>query len=200
MNIFYSRFDCERDSPPPTPTAEANSQPLVVSEKDTRRGFSELNIREAAGPDGITPRFWNIVPRRFLSISHISRYPTVRFRNAFKESDVVPIAKKNFVKALNDCRHVALTSVIMESFDHLVQSIPCQFYQSRFTHTILLIVQTDQLTMPTPRLYKTFWFGFYYLYLFWFHYPEDWCCTVLSAFNNPVIPVHIEMFHLHTHL
>ena len=49
---FYSRFDEERETSLP-----ADSRPaLVMLDSDTACEFSKLNIRKAAGPDGIMPR------------------------------------------------------------------------------------------------------------------------------------------------
>ena len=51
---FYGHFDEERETP--LPVLGADTLALVIIDSDTAREFSKLDMRKAAGPDGITPR------------------------------------------------------------------------------------------------------------------------------------------------
>ncbi len=61
LNIFYGRFECNGGATLPISapgSSRQSSDPVItVSEDDVRRELRRVNIRKAAGPDGITGRF-----------------------------------------------------------------------------------------------------------------------------------------------
>ncbi len=64
LNTFYGRFDCNGGSAALPSSASGSSRQrsenhvITVSEDEVRRALKRVNIRKAAGPDGITGRFW----------------------------------------------------------------------------------------------------------------------------------------------
>ncbi|KAK3508179.1 hypothetical protein QTP70_015962 [Hemibagrus guttatus] len=100
--------------------------PLTIKEEEVNRLFKRLNTRKATGPDSVSPSllkhcanqlspvFTDIfntsletchVPASLQDLSHWSQSP-----------------KKTKITGLNDYRPVALTSVVMKSFERLVLS------------------------------------------------------------------------------
>ncbi|KAK3539400.1 hypothetical protein QTP70_006298 [Hemibagrus guttatus] len=104
----------ERQSPPPA---------LRISEDDVRQIFLKQKRRKAPGPDGVTPACLKtcadqlafIYSRIFNRSLELCEVPA-----CFKCSKIIPIPKKSKITGLNDYRPVALTSVVMKSFERLV--------------------------------------------------------------------------------
>lgn len=98
---------------------------LSILEGDVNSLFKRQNPRKAAGPDGVTPS----TPKHcadqlsavFTDIFNIS-LETCYVPACFKSSTIIPVPKKSKITGLNDYRPVALTSVVMKSFERLVLS------------------------------------------------------------------------------
>ena len=139
LNTFCSRFDgVSMDSPPPKP--QCDDPPLVIDTAGTRRTLQRLNMRKAAGPDGITPRLLRLCADELCGIftnlfNWSLRLCTVPV--SFKRTVIIPVPKQTPVSSMNDYRPVALTSVVAKSFERLVLDYlkrcipdsfdPCQF-------------------------------------------------------------------------
>ncbi len=84
-----------------------------------------VNIRKAAGPDGITGRVLRSCADQlaglFTSIFNESLATSV-VPTSFKKSIIIPVPKNNKPSCLNDYRPVALTSIVMKVFERLVKS------------------------------------------------------------------------------
>ncbi len=84
-----------------------------------------VNIRKAAGPDGITGRVLRSCADQlaglFTSIFNKSLATSV-VPTSFKKSIIIPVSKNNKPSCLNDYRPVALTSIVMKVFERLVKS------------------------------------------------------------------------------
>ncbi|KAK3514821.1 hypothetical protein QTP70_032527, partial [Hemibagrus guttatus] len=101
-------------SPPPA---------LRISEDDVRQIFLKQKRRKAPGPDGVTPACLRtcadqlafIFSQIFNRSLELCEVPA-----CFKRSTIIPIPKKPKITGLNDHRPVALTSVVMKSFERLV--------------------------------------------------------------------------------
>ncbi len=67
LNAFYGRFECNECSATLPISASGSSRQssdnhvITVSEDEVRRAIKRVNIRKAAGPDGITGLFWGPV-------------------------------------------------------------------------------------------------------------------------------------------
>ncbi|KAK3525964.1 hypothetical protein QTP70_011683 [Hemibagrus guttatus] len=99
--------------------------PLTIKEEEVNRLFKRLNTRKATGPDSVAPSLLkhcaNQLSPVFTDIFNTS-LETCHVPACFKTSAIVPVPKKTKITGLNDYRPVALTSVVMKSFEHLVLS------------------------------------------------------------------------------
>ncbi|KAK3566665.1 hypothetical protein QTP86_002398, partial [Hemibagrus guttatus] len=141
LNEYYCRFERQWNSPDPpqssphqlSPTQLHTSAtphpppltPLTIKEEEVNRLFKRLNTRKATGPDSISPSLLkhcaNQLSPVFTDIFNTS-LETCHVPACFKTSAIVPVPKKTKITGLNDYRPVALTSVVMKSFERLVLS------------------------------------------------------------------------------
>ncbi len=137
LNTFYGRFECNGGGATLPSSASASSRQssddhvFTPSEDEVRRELKRVNVRKAAGPDGITGRVLRSCADQlaglFTSIFNesiaISVVPT-----SFKKSVIIPVPKNSKPSCLNDYRPVALTSIVMKVFKepHLLLH-PCYF-------------------------------------------------------------------------
>ncbi|KAK3521127.1 hypothetical protein QTP86_013011 [Hemibagrus guttatus] len=135
LNEFYCRFETAGQTPhdpsehlstqPLTPPATPLSPPPAhrIIEDDVRQMFLKQKKRKAPGPDGVTPTCLKtcadqlafIFSQIFNRSLELCEVPA-----CFKRSTIIPIPKKPKITGLNDYRPVALTSVVMKSFERLV--------------------------------------------------------------------------------
>ncbi|KAK3548857.1 hypothetical protein QTP70_021281, partial [Hemibagrus guttatus] len=105
------------DTPPLTP--------LTFKEEEVNRRFTRLNICKATGPDSVSPsplkHCANQLSPVFTDIFDTS-LETCHVPACFKTSAIVPVPKKTKITGLNDYRPIALTSVVMKSFERLMLS------------------------------------------------------------------------------
>uniref|UniRef100_A0AAV2KND4 Reverse transcriptase domain-containing protein n=1 Tax=Knipowitschia caucasica TaxID=637954 RepID=A0AAV2KND4_KNICA len=131
LNLFFSRFDAAPDtSPSPTPHY-SNDPPispapsLTIAAKEIKQLFLRLHPRKAPGPDHVSPATLRHCPSEltpvFTDIFN-SSLQSCHVPACFKSSIIVPVPKKPRITGLNDYRPVALTSVVMKSFERLVLS------------------------------------------------------------------------------
>ncbi len=87
-----------------------------------------MNIRKAAGPDGITGRVLRSCTDQlaglFTSIFNESLATSV-VPTSFKKSVIIPVPKNSKPSCLNDYHPVALTSVVMKFFERLLKKHIC---------------------------------------------------------------------------
>ncbi len=108
-------------TPPASPLSPAPA--LKISKDDVRKVFRENKRRKAPGPDGVSPaclktcadQLAPIFTQIFNRSLELCEVPS-----CFKCSTIVPVPKKPKITGLNDYRLVALTSVVMKSFERLV--------------------------------------------------------------------------------
>ncbi len=95
-----------------------------MSEDEVRRELRRVNIRKAAGPDGITGRVLRSCADQlaglFTSIFNESLATSV-IPTSFKKSVIIPVPKNSKPSCLNDYRPVALTSTVMKVFERLLK-------------------------------------------------------------------------------
>ena len=131
LNEFYCRFETPHihsdhlSTQPLTPPAIPLSTPpaLQISENDVRQVFRKNKRRKAPGPDGVTPACLKTCADQLAPIfSQIFNrsLELCEVPSCFKRSTIIPIPKKPKITGLNDYRPVALTSVVMKSFEKLV--------------------------------------------------------------------------------
>ncbi|KAI5622661.1 gastrula zinc finger protein XlCGF28.1-like [Silurus asotus] len=138
LNTFYCRFENNIFTPliqpspmsaPITPLDSSLTTPsstqvaLTICEKDVYRLFQRQKTRKAPGPDGVSPcclkacadQLAPIFTSLFNRSLELCEVPT-----CFKLSTIIPVPKKPSITGLNDYRPVALTSVVMKTFEKLV--------------------------------------------------------------------------------
>ncbi|KAM9816508.1 uncharacterized protein ACBT44_010817 isoform 1-T1 [Syngnathus typhle] len=129
LNKFYCRFDRSSHTTGP-PAAQSTYSPLPttalsalqVREEEVRQMFRRQKTRKAPGPDGVSPSCLKVCAEQlaptFARIFNRS-LELCEVPLCFKSSTIVPVAKKPAITGLNDYRPVALTSVVMKSFERL---------------------------------------------------------------------------------
>ncbi|XP_076735994.1 uncharacterized protein LOC143412342 [Maylandia zebra] len=123
--------NCSPATPAPSPHTKEDFTPppptttLHIHEADVRKQFRSLNARKAPGPDGVSPATLrhcaNELAPVFSGIFN-SSLQACHVPACFKSSTIIPVPKKPRITGLNDYRPVALTSVVMKSFERLVLS------------------------------------------------------------------------------
>ncbi len=126
LNTFYGRFECNGGGATlPSSASESSRQSsddyaITFSEDDVRRELKRVNVRKAAGPDGITGRVLRSCADQLAGL----------FTSIFNES---------LASCLNDYRLVALTSTVMKVFErllkkHICSSIPATLDPLQFAY------------------------------------------------------------------
>ncbi len=156
LNAFYGRFECNGGSAALPSSASGSSRQrsenhlITVTEDEVSRALKRVNVRKAAGPDGITGRVLRSCADQlaglFTSIFNESLATSV-VPTSFKKSVIIPVPKNNKPSCLNDYRPVALTSIVMKVFERLVKShisssIPVTLDPLQFVPTDLLIYRS----------------------------------------------------------
>ncbi len=100
---------------------------LYISIK-VRRELKRVNVRKAAGPDGITGHVLRSCADQlaglFTFIFNESLATSV-VPTSFKKSVIIPVPKNSKPSCLNDYRPVALTSTVMKVFERLLKNHIC---------------------------------------------------------------------------
>ncbi len=103
-------------------TINTSSNPLSptsafqISEDEVHQVFWKQKRKKAPGPDGVTPACLKTCADQLAPIfTKIFKVPS-----CFKHSTIIDIPKISKITGLNDYRPVALTSVVMKSFEKLV--------------------------------------------------------------------------------
>jgi hypothetical protein len=130
LNTFFSRFDIHDFSDEHKKLTEeqalVKSTLFSITQEDDRSVFKRNKVNKSPGPDGITGRLLKCCSEQlcgvFTDIFEMSLEQR-RVPKAWKESIIVPVAKSNTTKSLNDFRPVALTSLVMKSFEKIVKCL-----------------------------------------------------------------------------
>ncbi len=133
LNTFYGRFECNGGGATlPSSTSGSSRQSsdhvFTLSEDEVRRELKRVNVRKAAGPDGITGRVLRSCADQlaglFTSTFNESLTTSV-VPTSFKKSVIIPVPKNSKPSCLNDYRPVALTSTVMKVFERLLKKHIC---------------------------------------------------------------------------
>ncbi len=134
LNTFYGRFECNGVSATlPISTSGSSRQStddhvITVSEDEFRRKLKRVNVRKAAGPDGITGCVLRSCTDQlaglFTSIFNETLATSV-VPASFKKSIISPVPKNSNTSCLNDYCPVALTSTVMKVFERLLKNYIC---------------------------------------------------------------------------
>ncbi len=133
LNTFYGRFECNGGatlpiSPSGSSRQSSDEYAITLSEDEVRRELKRVNVRKAAGPDGITGRVLRSCADQlaglFTSMFNKSLATSV-VPTSFKKSFIIPVPKNSKPSCLNDYRPVALTSTVMKVFERLLKNHIC---------------------------------------------------------------------------
>ncbi len=130
LNTFYGRFECNGGviCAPGSSSQSSDVCAIIFSEDDVRRELKRVNVRKAAGPDGITGRVLRSCADQlaglFTSIFNESLATSV-VPTSFKKSVIIPVPKNSKPSCLNDYRPVALTLTVMKVFERLLKKHIC---------------------------------------------------------------------------
>ncbi len=154
LNTFYGRFECNGGATLPISASGSSRQSsdddhvITVLEDEVRRELRRVNVRKAAGPDGITGRVLRSCADQlaglFTSIFNES-FATSVVPTSFKKSVIIPVPKNSKPSCLNDYRPVALTS-----------TVEIAWKQRGNTVEIALVFETDWGKGLTVLLYRAF--------------------------------------------
>ncbi len=146
LNTLYGRFERNGGATlpisAPGSSGQSSDHVITVSEDDVRRELRRVNVRKAAGPDGITGRVLRSCADQlaglFTSIFNESLATSV-VPTPFKKSVIIPVPKNSKPSCLNDYRLVALTSTVMKVFErllkkHICSSIPATLDPLQFAY------------------------------------------------------------------
>ncbi len=147
LNTFYGHFECNGGGATlPSSASESNIQSsdhvFTLSEDEVWRELRRVNVRKAAGPDGITGCVLRSCADQlaglFTSIFNESLATSV-VPTSFKKSIIIPVPKNSKPSCLNDYRPVALTSTVMKVFErllkkHICSSIPATLDPLQFAY------------------------------------------------------------------
>ncbi len=146
LNTFYGRFERNGGATLPYSASASSRQSsnhvFTVSEDDVRRELRRVNVRKAAGPDGITGRVLRSCADQlaglFTSIFNESLATSV-VPTPFKKYVIIPVSKNSKPSCLNDYRPVALPSTVMKVFErllkkHICSSIPATLDPLQFAY------------------------------------------------------------------
>ncbi len=161
LNTFYGRFDCNGGANLPNSPSGSSRQSsdhvITVSEDDVRRELRRVNVRKAAGPDGITGRVLRSCADQlaglFTSIFNESLATSV-VPTSFKKSVIIPVPKNSKPSCLNDYRPVALTSTVMKVFERLLKKHICSSIPAAISQIGLLMMPSLRYCTP-PSLTST---------------------------------------------
>lgn len=126
---FFARFEAHNSDSSTSVRSSPEATDIQVTQDTVSRVFKKFNAQKAASPDGIASRalkkcynqlswVYNDIFNMSLSLSVVPCF----FCFFLKKNIIVPIATKNPVICVKDYRPVALTSVLMKSFERMVIS------------------------------------------------------------------------------
>ena len=132
LNSFYARFEVSQTSlleRTYSEDADNTASALVITEEDVRVVFKRINIRKAAGSDGLPGRVFKVCADQlagvFTNIFNLS-LSTGIVPACFKSSVIIPVQKKSKVTYPNDWRPVALTPIVSKCFEKLIKVLICR--------------------------------------------------------------------------
>ncbi len=147
LNTFYGHFECNGSVTLPISASGSSRQSsddhvITVSEDEVWRKLKRVNVRKAAGPDGISGRLLRSCADQlaglFTSIFNESLVTSV-VPTSFNKSVIIPVPKNSKPSCLNDYHPVALTSIVMKVFERTTFAPPSLLLRTLFSLPPLLL-------------------------------------------------------------
>ncbi len=127
---------------------------VTVLEDEVWRELRRVNVRKAAGPDGITGRILRSCadqPAGLFTFLFNESLATSVVPTSFKKSVIIPVPKNSKPSCLNDYRPVALTSLVIKVFERLLRTTFAPLSLLLRTLFSLPTAQIGLLMMPSLR-------------------------------------------------
>ena len=130
LNSFYCRFESDDTKDDANDIISCLTQAVdddadEIDSATVECMFKRLNVRKAAGPDGIGGRILRLCAAQLCVIFSQLFSWSVRdciVPRLWKHSIICPVPKSSKTKELNDYRPVALTSIAMKCFERILLS------------------------------------------------------------------------------
>ena len=127
LNRFFSRFDTHDFS---TEIQElrhnlADQNHFAIDEGNVEKALSSINANKSCGPDNICGRLLKFCSKELCTIFHYIFNKSLQIQHVpkcWKDAVVVPAPKTRCPKVQNDFRPIALTSLVMKTFEKLVRN------------------------------------------------------------------------------
>lgn len=129
LNKFYNRFDvfdfnskCEELL---NILKSKNDVKLVINEDEVVSTFSKIKAHKASGPDTLSGKILKLCKFQLAPVFTLLYQQSLDeacVPNAWKLSEIIPVAKKTHPNCNNDYRPVALTSVAMKCLEKIVKA------------------------------------------------------------------------------
>jgi hypothetical protein len=127
LNEFYARFDTEDFTKEQNELVEMllnNDDPgIEITEKDVDCFLGKIKTSKAAGPDNVCGRVLKECRKQLTPI--LTKIFQISMDNhiipsLWLTSELIPVPKSNLPKVKNDLRPVALTAIVMKTFERIV--------------------------------------------------------------------------------
>ena len=159
LNVFYSRFDNQDFSNERSELINVLKNKadvkITIDECDVNSQLSKIKPSKAAGPDNIGGKILKECRTQLASI--LTKLFQVSLDNCvipslWLTSELIPVPKSNLPKVKNDLRPVALTAIVMKTFErvvlcHLKPNIKCHKDPLQFAYSEDLGVDDAVLSM-----------------------------------------------------
>ena len=136
FNSFFLRFDKTEFSDNISRTRDSlvSQNDMVISQECVTALLKKVNIRKAAGPDAICGRTLHYCAEQlggvftylFQRCSELGQIPSL-----WKSSTIIPIPKSKNPRELNEFRPVALTSLVMKTFEKILKDITLSLIEGK---------------------------------------------------------------------
>ncbi|ROJ29141.1 RNA-directed DNA polymerase from mobile element jockey [Anabarilius grahami] len=127
LNSFYTRFEADNSTQLETiiSTLKPGDSALTISTEEVVRALKKTKVKSAPGLDNICGRTLKYCAEQLGGVLQ------TLFQNSlvsgvvpqkWKHSTVIPIPKRSSVKAFNNLRPVALTSLVMKAMERIIKN------------------------------------------------------------------------------
>jgi len=145
LNNFYLRFDQFdfKDEVDELRYKFKDKHHLILDQGAVENSFFSQKLNKSPGPDNICGKLLKYCAGQLSSIFHDIFNMSLYLQHVpklWKQAVIIPVPKSNSPKVLNDLRPVALTSLVMKSFEKLVN--------------MEIVRQTEQALDPMQFAYR----------------------------------------------
>jgi hypothetical protein len=134
LNAFFARFDVhnhktECETLLNNLKIDANCT-AIISQDDVLKSLKRVKVNKSCGPDKISGKVLKSCADQLCEPLRVLYQLSLDLRwvpALWKLSEIIPVPKVKFPKVYNDYRPVALTSLVMKCFEHIVKRLLCMY-------------------------------------------------------------------------